>query len=103
NIQYESIWSLIIFAVGFFILGFVVDLFFGSMGNATAEKLTGNVNKIVVKSLLGFVTNWVTLVAVDALMNSVNLTLESYLIIAILVTLLESVFNDKEKRNESRK
>ncbi|RYG71960.1 hypothetical protein EU245_12105 [Lentibacillus lipolyticus] len=102
GVQYESIWSLIIFAVSFFILGFVIDLFFGTMGKLSAENVTGSINKFVIQFLFSFVTNWITILSVDAFMESVTLTLKTKLIVAILIALLETVFSDKEETNKAK-
>lgn len=100
GVQYQSIWSLVIFVVSFFILGFLVDLPFDAMAKLSIEKLTGKAASFFVQMLFGFVSNWIVLVTVDVFVGSIALSLETKLIVSLLLAVLESVFDNKKEKNE---
>lgn len=99
GVHYQSVWSLVIFVVSFFILGFLVDLFFGALAELVTEKITGNEEAFLIQMLFGFVLNWLVLATVDAFMESISLSLQTKLIVSLLLTVLESVFDNKKGRS----
>lgn len=101
GVHYESIWSLLIFVVSFFILGIIVDLFFDAMAKLTVENITENVNAFLIQLLFGFASNWLVLFIVDALMESITLSLKTKLIVALLLGVLEPVFDNQKSVSEN--
>lgn len=97
GVQYHSIWSLIIFVISVFILGLVVDLFMGAIAKLTVEKFSGKISPIVIEFLFGFATNWIVIMTVDAFMNSIILSLETKLILSLILTFAELLFQDKKE------
>ncbi|WP_010530219.1 YrvL family regulatory protein [Lentibacillus jeotgali] len=100
GVQYQSIWSLVIFVVSFFVLGFLIDLPFEAMSKLSVEKLTGNIAAFLVELFFGFASNWIALVTVDVFVGSIELSLEAKLIISLLLAVLEPVFDSKNEKNE---
>lgn len=97
GVQYQSVWSLIIFVISVFVLGFVVDLFMGVIAKLTVEKLSGRITSLVIEFLFGFATNWVVIMTVDTFMNSLTLSLGTKLILSLVLTFAELLFQDKKK------
>lgn len=97
GVQYQSIWSLILFVIGIFILGLPVDLILGAMADLLVEKISGKITASIIRFLFGFVTNWLVITIVDAFMSSIDLSLETTLILSLIISLFESVFGDKKK------
>jgi len=100
GVQYQSIWSLIIFVIGIFILGLPVDLILGAMANLSVEKVSGKITAFVIQFLFGFVTNWIVIFIVDAFMSSINLSPGAQLIVPLILTFFELIFSDKNGEHE---
>ncbi|GAA0441814.1 hypothetical protein GCM10008983_18620 [Lentibacillus halophilus] len=101
GVQYQSIWSLIIFVISIFILGLPVDLVLGSMAELTVEKIRGKITAFVIQFLFGFVTNWVVIFIVDVFMSGINLSPGAKLVSSLILTIFESVFgNEKNKHRK---
>ncbi|MEN1968477.1 YrvL family regulatory protein [Lentibacillus sp. N15] len=96
GVHYQSIWSLFIFVVSFFILGFVVDLFFDAIRKLSVQNTRGNMKAFFIQVIIAFVANWIVIVTVDAFMKSITLSLGTKAIIALLLAILESVFDNKK-------
>ena len=96
GVHYESIWSLIIFVLSFFILGLMVDLFIDAMVTLTVENITGYVSAFFIQFLFGFASNWLVLLIVDAFIKGITLSLETKLIVALLLGVLDPVFDNKK-------
>lgn len=97
GVQYQSIWSLIIFVISVFVLGLVVDLFMGALAKLIVEKLSEKITPLVIEFLFGFATNWVVIMTVDAFMNSLTLSLGTKLILSLVLTFAELLFQDKKE------
>ncbi len=100
GVQYQSIWSFIIFVIGIFILGPPVDLVFGAIADLSVEKISGKITAFVIQFLFGFATNWIAIFTVDTFMSSINLSLEAKLIVPLILTFFESVFGNKNEEHE---
>lgn len=98
GVYYQSIWSLVIFVVSYFILGFFVDLFFGSVAALSVQNITEDVKAFVIQVIFGFVSNWIVLVTVDTLMESIILSQQTKLMLALLLGMLDAVFDNKKKK-----
>lgn len=100
GVQYNSIWSLIIFVISIFILGLPVDLILGAMADLSVQKISGKITAFVIQFLFGFVTNWIVIFSVDAFMSSINLSSGAKLVVPLIITLFELVFGDKKDKHE---
>lgn len=100
GVQYQSIWSLIIFVISIFILGLPVDLILGAMADLSVEKISGKITAFIIQFLFGFATNWIVIFTVDAFMSSINLSLGTKLVVPLILTFFESVFGDEKEKHE---
>jgi hypothetical protein len=100
GIEYQSMWSLVMFVVCFYILGLVADLFFDSMAKIAVQNVTSTVKVFSIKMLSGFASNWLVLMTVDSIMESITLSSLTKLIVALLLGVLEPVFGNKDLKNK---
>ncbi len=97
GVQYHSIWSLLGFVVSFFVLGVIVELFFKAFFKLTVRNMTGKIKIRFIRFSFEFLSNWLVLFTVDELMRSITLSLKAEIIIALLLAILEIVFDsDKD-------
>ncbi|QGH36281.1 hypothetical protein GI584_20525 [Gracilibacillus salitolerans] len=97
GVQYHSIWSLLGFVVSFFVLGVIVELFFKAFFKLTVRNMTGKIKIGFIRFSFEFLSNWLVLFTVDELMRSITLSLKAEIIVALLLAVLEIVFDsDKD-------
>ncbi|WP_404451996.1 regulatory YrvL family protein [Virgibacillus necropolis] len=96
GVQYKSIWSLIVFVVSFFILGVIVELFSKAIFKLSIQNITGKIKSFFVRISFEGTSNWLVLYTVDEFMKSITLSLKAEIIIALLIAVLEIVFDDKD-------
>ncbi|WP_087973519.1 YrvL family regulatory protein [Oceanobacillus rekensis] len=101
GIQYTSVWSLSIFVVSFLILASIVELFSKPISGLITERITGKFEVLFIQFSIQSLSNWLCLFIVDVFMSSITFTLRTGFIVAILLTLLEMAFEEKENKNES--
>ncbi|GAB4073712.1 hypothetical protein GCM10028778_12150 [Barrientosiimonas marina] len=100
GVQYQSIWSLLLFVASFFILGTVVDLPFEAMAELSVKNMTGRGFAFFVQLLFSFASNWLVIVAVDAFIDSITLSGGTKLILSLLLAVLDPVFDNKQKGHD---
>ncbi|WP_106497270.1 YrvL family regulatory protein [Lentibacillus sp. Marseille-P4043] len=100
GIQYTSVWSLIIFVISFFILASIVELFSKPISELLTEKITGKFEILFIQFSIHCLTNWLGLFVVDVFMDNITLSWKIGIIVAMLLTLFEMTFEDKENKNE---
>ncbi|WP_200416471.1 YrvL family regulatory protein [Virgibacillus salexigens] len=101
GVQYNSIWSLAIFVISFLILGIIVEIFFKVIYKLSVRNITGRIKVFFVRISVAALSNWLVLFTVDEFMKSMILSIRSEIIIALLLVILEVVFDDdKYKRKE---
>ncbi|CDQ40607.1 YrvL family regulatory protein [Virgibacillus salexigens] len=101
GVQYNSIWSLAIFVISFLILGIIVEIFFKVIYKLSVRNITGRIKVFFVRISVAALSNWLVLFTVDEFMKSMILSIRSEIIIALLLAILEVVFDDdKYKRKE---
>lgn len=99
DVRYESIWSLVVFVINFIILGIIVELFSKVIFKLSVRNITGKRKVILIRAIIEGTSNWLVLFTVDELMTSIALSLKTEIIIALLLTVIEIVFDgddDKE-------
>lgn len=96
GVHYQSIWALLAFVIIFFILGSIVDIFFDIIAKWTVINITGKAKSFLVQTLIGFTSNWIILMAVDTILESIAFSPQTKLIIALFLGLLEPIFDDKK-------
>lgn len=96
GVHYKSIWSLIVFVVSFFILSVIVELFSNAIFKLSVRNITGKIKLFFARISFEGTSNWLVLFTVDEFMKVITLSLETEIIVALLIALLEIVFDDKE-------
>ncbi|MFD1350837.1 regulatory YrvL family protein [Oceanobacillus caeni] len=97
GVRYESIWSLVVFVINFIILGIIVELFSKVIFKLSVRNITGKRKVILIRAIIEGTSNWLVLFMVDELMTSITLSLKTEIIIALLLTVIEIVFDDDKK------
>ncbi|MFS0762303.1 YrvL family regulatory protein [Peribacillus phoenicis] len=97
GVRYESIWSLVIFVVSFFILGIIVELFSKAIFKLSVRNITGKIKVFFIRIGFEGTSNWLVLFAVDEFMKSITLSLKTEIIIALLLAIIEIVFDDDKE------
>src|SRR5699024_1886941 len=100
GVHYQSVWSLVIFVISFFILGFVVDLFFDAIRKLSVQNTRGNLKAFLIQTFVAFVSNWLVIFTVDAFMKSITLSVGTKAIVALLLAILEPVFDNKKEKGK---
>ncbi|WP_177167190.1 YrvL family regulatory protein [Salinibacillus kushneri] len=101
GVQYTSFWSLILFVVGFFILASIFELFAKPISELLTETFAGKFEALFIQFSIQGLTNWLCLFIVDMFMGSIIFSWKMAIIVAMLLTLCEMAFQDKEHKNES--
>lgn len=94
GVQYKSIWSLVVFVASFFILGVIVELFSKPIYKLSVQNITGKIKVFFIRISFEGATNWLVLFTVDEFMKSITLSLKTEIITALLIAILEIVFDD---------
>ncbi|WP_068672128.1 regulatory YrvL family protein [Oceanobacillus sp. Castelsardo] len=102
GVQYESIWSLVIFVISFFIIGIIVEVFFKVIFKLSVRNITGKTKVLFIRIIVESTTNWLVLFTVDELMNSITLSPETEIIIALFLAVFEIVFDDKKDEVDNK-
>ncbi|ONN64117.1 regulatory YrvL family protein, partial [Herbaspirillum sp. VT-16-41] len=100
DVRYESIWSLVVFVINFIILGIIVELFSKVIFNVSVRNITGKRKVILIRAIIEGTSNWLVLFTVDELMTSIALSLKTEIIIALLLTVIEIVFDGDDDDKE---
>lgn len=104
GVRYESVWSVIVFVVSFFVLGIIVELFSRAVFVLLKQKMTGKLKVLFVRISIEAASNWLCLFIVDEFMKSITLSMKTEIIVALLMAAIEIVFDNKgdgEKRIDS--
>ena len=94
GVQYKSIGSLVVFVVSFFILGVIVELFSKVIFKMSIRSITGKIKVFFIRISFEATSNWLVLFTVDEFMKNITLSLKAEIIIALLIAVLEIVFDD---------
>lgn len=98
GVQYESIWSLVVFVFSYFILGIIVELFSETIFKLSVRNITGEIWVFFIRISFELTSNWLVLFTVDEFMESMTLSWKTEIIIALVVALIEIAFDhDKDK------
>ena len=93
GVQYESIWSLVVFVVSYFILGIIVELFSETIFKLSVRNITGEKWVFFIRISFELTSNWLVLFTVDEFMESMTLSWKTEIIIALVVALIEIAFD----------
>lgn len=101
GVQYTSFWLLIIFVVSFFILASIIELFSKPIFELLTENITEKSLALLIQFTIQGLTNWLCLSIVDVFMDSITLSFKAGIIVAMLLTLIEMAFEDRENKNDT--
>lgn len=100
GVQYDSIWSLVIFVICMFGVGLILELVTKSIFVLSTRNMTEKTKILFIRIIIEFTSNWLVLFTVDELMNSITLSVQTEVVIAALLTTIEIIFDDDDKENE---
>ncbi|WP_102027784.1 YrvL family regulatory protein [Salirhabdus sp. Marseille-P4669] len=95
GVQYNSVWSLFVFVMGFFILGIFVELITKVIFVLSTRNTRDKAYVLMIRLSLEFLSNWLVLFTVDELMKGITLSWKTEVMIALLLAVVERIF-DKE-------
>lgn len=98
GVQYESVWSLVLFVVGILLIGIVIELFTKVFFYLSVRKITEKYLRVIIRLLFEGGSNWLVLFTVDEIMRSVEIPIQTEMIIALFLAVFEILFDDDEKR-----
>ncbi|GGK02526.1 hypothetical protein GCM10007063_26050 [Lentibacillus kapialis] len=98
SIQYKSVWSLVVFVVSVFILGIIIELFSKAIFKLSVRNITGKGKVSFIRIIIEGISIWLVLFTVDEFMNSITLSLKTEIIVALLLAVLEIIFDNKEDK-----
>ena len=100
GVQYESIWSLVIFVISLLIVSGIFELFSKLIFILSVRNITGKTTVLIIRIIIEFTSNWLVLFTVDEFMRSITLSLTTEIIIALLITAAEIIFDDDGNEEE---
>lgn len=92
--QYESVSSLLIFAVIYFMIAFVMDFVSIMLFRLLSPYLTGRYSQFFVRMISDCTFSLLSLYWVDEAMNSITIPFMTKLIIVLLLFMVEEAFED---------
>ena len=102
GVQYDSIWSLVVFVVSFFFFFVFVELFTKAIFKLYVRNITGKIKLLLIRISFECISNWLVLFTVDEYMKSITLSLETEIIVVLLLAVLEVAFDDDDKDTFTR-
>lgn len=101
GVEYDSLWSLAIFVISVFVIGFFVEIIFDALTVIAVEKVDDYFTAFIIQFLFLFISEWIVLVAVESVMESVIISEKTIVVLAVIMALLGTLFdNKKTKLNE---
>lgn len=97
GVQYESNWSLFIFVISFYIVGFIIELFTRAIYEIFTENMiTDGIKGLMIRIGFEGISNWLVLFIVDEFMRSITLSFVTELLIAFLIAVIEIALEHKD-------
>ena len=101
GVQYDSNWALILFVVLFFVIGFFFDFIFRVLTNLTKRYMSDQRISFSITFLFNLIKNGLVLFLVDDLMRSITLSFTTKLILAFLLSMVDSILDEREMKRET--
>lgn len=101
GVQYDSIWALLLFVVLFFVIGFFFDFIFGVLANLTKRYIIDQRISFSITFLFNLVGNGIVLFLVDDLMRSITLSFTTKIILAFLLSMVDSILDERERKRKT--
>ncbi|GAA0492587.1 hypothetical protein GCM10008986_18690 [Salinibacillus aidingensis] len=103
GVQYHSIWSLFVFAVCFFMAGFIIELFSKPIFERSTRNVSGKIKLVFIQICFESVSNWLVLFTVDEFMQKINLSSKTELLIALFVSVFEIILENNNDDDGNKK
>lgn len=99
--EYDSVKALSLFVISFFSIAFVIDLFVHPFSKIITRQFPHKYHAFFLQFAIETSANWMVLHAINALMNTVSMTVTDELIIAVFLFFAEDVFVGISKKESS--
>ncbi|WP_411955281.1 YrvL family regulatory protein [Alkalibacillus sp. S2W] len=100
GVQYHSVWGLIGFVAGYFLIGFIFDLFFNPLAAILSASTDSRSFSSFITIGLDIFSNILSLSVMNLVMSSVALTEVALLTLAVAIALIEFLL-DKDRHAKS--
>ena len=101
GVQYDSNWALILFVVLFFVIGFFFDFIFRVLTNLTKRYMSDQRISFSITFLFNLIKNGLVLFLLDDLMRSITLSFTTKLILAFLLSMVDSILDEREMKRKT--
>ncbi|CEE00942.1 MULTISPECIES: YrvL family regulatory protein [Bacillaceae] len=100
GVHYESIQSLILFAVVYFIVALILDFLSILLFGLLSTYITNKFNLFVTRMILDCLFSWIALHTVDDVMESITIPLMTEIVVVIVFFIIEEAFENKKDKKE---
>lgn len=100
GVHYESIQSLILFAVIYFIVALILDFLSILLFGLISPYLTNKYKLFVTRMILDCLFSWIALHTVDDVMESITIPLITELVVVIVFFIIEEAFENNKDNKE---
>ena len=100
GVTFESYWSLLLFFVLLFAIGFFTELFFNGFTRFAFDFVNNKWEAMIVQGLISFSDSLICLFIVDWIVSTVSLTIQAKLIVALFLMFVELVIDKKWRKVE---
>ncbi|RIU90145.1 hypothetical protein D1864_13935 [Oceanobacillus picturae] len=94
GVEYDTVWSLVLFVISFYFLGIIVEILSKAIFKLTTLYIKGKSKVMVIRVCIEFTSNLLVLYTVDEFMSSITLSIKTEIIVAVLIAILEIAFED---------
>lgn len=100
GVHYESIQSLILFAVVYFIVALILDFLSILLFGLLSTYITNKFKLFVTRMILDCLFSWIALHTVDDVMESITIPLMTEIVVVIVFFIIEEAFENKKDKEE---
>ncbi len=100
GIHYDSFYSLALFVINIFLVGIFIELFFKMVYLFSLPFIRTKHFQFLFRLSIESIANWFTFYIVDSYMQSIFLSLQMEWSLALLLALLEIMFDDDQKKTK---
>ncbi|MFC4388440.1 YrvL family regulatory protein [Gracilibacillus marinus] len=100
GIHYDSFYSLALFVINIFLVGIFIELFFKMVYLFSLPFIRTKHFQFLFRLSIESIANWFTFYIVDSYMQSIFLSLQMEWSLALLLALLEIMFDEDQKKTK---
>ncbi|WP_258535707.1 regulatory YrvL family protein [Bacillus sp. 03113] len=101
GVQYESLYSLLLFVLVYFLIGFIFDLFSIAIIKISSQNLIGKYKLFFIRMAIDCTFSWFSLHTADEIMNNISIPLTTEILAVLLLFFVEIAFHDKDKKKKA--